>query len=46
MRRGGCDELAETLVRLLLVDQEQNGVGDDPRKRNEVGAAGLHRTAE
>src|SRR5262249_11909404 len=43
---GAVDELLQRPIRLLVVDEEQNRIRDDARERDEVGAAGLDRTAE
>src|SRR5882762_3162199 len=46
MRVGAVDELLERLVRLLVIDQEQDWIRDQTRERNEIGAGGFDRTAE
>jgi hypothetical protein len=43
---GVGDELFERLVGLLIVDQEEDRIGRQPRQRNEVGAGGLGLPAE
>src|SRR4029077_6164076 len=46
MRLGSRDELAQRLVRLLVVDEEQDRVRNQAREWNEVGAGNLGWTAK
>ena len=40
------DKFFRSFVRLLIVDQERNRVGDDPRQRYKIGARRFHGTIE